>query len=82
MTTFEEMLAIDTYATELYNLCFNPFKPYGKDFTTSPYYFKTNNENLIFQLKIKSVNFVASYEYSSISLNMLHSSTMNLHHNS
>ena len=39
------MLAIDTYATELYNLCFNPFKPYGKDFTTSPYYFKTNNEN-------------------------------------
>lgn len=45
LTTFEEMLAIDTYATELYNLCFNPFKPYGKDFTTSPYYFKTNNEN-------------------------------------
>ena len=44
LTTFEEMLAIDTYATELYNLCFNPFKPYGKDFTTSPYYFKTNNE--------------------------------------
>ena len=45
LTTFEEMLAIDTYATELYNLCFNPFKPYGRDFTTSPYYFKTNNEN-------------------------------------
>ncbi|WP_296898310.1 nucleotidyltransferase [uncultured Megamonas sp.] len=38
LTTFEEMLAIDTYATELYNLCFKPFKPYGQDFTTSPYY--------------------------------------------
>lgn len=44
LTTFEEMLAIDTYATELYNLCFNPFKSYGKDFTTSPYYLKTNSE--------------------------------------
>ena len=46
------MLAIDTYATELYNLCFNPFKPYGKDFTTSPYLIlKRINENLIFRLK-------------------------------
>lgn len=38
LTTLEEMLAIDTYASELYNLCFNKILPYGQDFITSPYY--------------------------------------------
>ena len=75
------MLAIDTYATELYNLCFNPFKPYGK-ISLHLHIILKRIMKINFQLKIKSVNFVASYEYSSISLNMLHSSTMNLHHNS
>lgn len=39
LTTLEKMLSIDTYATELYNLCFNPIQSYGEDFTTSPTYF-------------------------------------------
>ena len=42
LTTFEEMLAIDTYATELYNLCFNDIHSFGKDFTSSPIYSKNN----------------------------------------
>lgn len=37
-TPLEKMLSLDTYATELYGLCFNQNKPYGKDFTTSPYF--------------------------------------------
>lgn len=38
LTALEKMLAIDTYATELYNLCFNPLGNFGTDFTTSPKY--------------------------------------------
>lgn len=38
LTTLEEMLSIDTYASELYNLCFTQIRSYGQDFTTSPYY--------------------------------------------
>ena len=33
----EKMLSLDTYATELYRLCFKELQPYGQDFTTSPY---------------------------------------------
>ncbi len=40
LTALEKMLSIDTYATELYNLCFNPVRYYGEDFTTSPFYEK------------------------------------------
>lgn len=43
LTTFEEMLSIDTYATELYNLCFNPVHIYGEDFITSPIYVQSKN---------------------------------------
>ena len=41
--TSEEMLSIDTYATELYNLCFNPVHIYGEDFITSPIYVQSKN---------------------------------------
>ena len=34
------MLAIDTFATDLYNLCFNPVQKANADFTTSPQYIK------------------------------------------
>lgn len=40
LTALEEMLSIDTYATELYNLCFNPVSAYGEDFTTTPLYIR------------------------------------------
>ena len=40
LTALEEMLSIDTNATELYNLCFNPPKYYGSDFTTTPVFVK------------------------------------------
>ncbi len=42
LTTLNEMIALDTYATELYNLCFDPIKPYGMDFTTTPFFYKQN----------------------------------------
>ena len=38
LTAWEKMLSIDTYATELYNLCFNPVRGCGEDFTTSPFF--------------------------------------------
>lgn len=40
LTTLEAMLAIDTFATDLYNLCFNPVQKANVDFTTSPQYIK------------------------------------------
>lgn len=40
LTTLEAMLAVDTFATDLYNLCFNPLKSANTDFTTSPLYIK------------------------------------------
>lgn len=40
LTTLEEMLSIDTFASDLYTLCFNPIKLANMDFTTSPHYIK------------------------------------------
>jgi len=40
LSLFESMLAIDTYATDLYALCFSPAQIGGLDFLTSPMYIK------------------------------------------
>jgi len=36
-TLFEQMLSYDTYATDLYSLCFPHIETGAKDFTTSPF---------------------------------------------
>ena len=43
LTTLEAMLAVDTFVTDIYNLCFNPLKSANADFTTSPLYVKNAN---------------------------------------
>ncbi|SEJ07669.1 Predicted nucleotidyltransferase [Propionispira arboris] len=40
LSLLESMLAIDTYATDLYALCFSPAQIGGLDFLTSPMYIK------------------------------------------
>lgn len=40
LSPLESMLAIDTYATDLYALCFSPAQIGGLDFLTSPMYIK------------------------------------------